>query len=75
MKEKLTKIKELQNPTIDFPDGKKYYGDIDKMGIRSGLGVLIWPNGSVYEGSFYDNKRHGFGILKFNDGKIYEGLW
>ena len=34
-----------------------------------GKGVFKWPDGRVYEGDYYFDKKHGFGRVKWPDGK------
>ena len=34
---------------------------------------LVADDGSVYEGSYLEGKRHGIGILRMSDGTVYEG--
>jgi hypothetical protein len=34
-----------------------------------------WQDGSVYQGSFLNGKRHGFGTFTAKDGTIYQGKW
>lgn len=43
--------------------------------FRCGKGILIWPDGSKYEGYFKNNKQHGRGRLIHSNGEIYEGNW
>ncbi len=40
-----------------------------------GKGIFKWPDGRVYEGVYYEDKKHGFGIVKWPNGKVYEGHW
>jgi hypothetical protein len=42
---------------------------------RTGIGIYRWPDGSKYEGSFLNGKRHGFGKFQSATGIIYEGQW
>ncbi len=58
---------------------EKYKGQILK-GKRSGMGYILYKNGSVYAGDFYRGKPHGFGILmssvpKENECMVYSGFW
>lgn len=43
--------------------------------IREGKGVQIWPDGSIYEGWWRENKAHGRGRIIHANGDIYEGDW
>jgi hypothetical protein len=38
-----------------------------------GRGVMLYPDGSTYNGEWKDGKRHGKGILIYADGRRYEG--
>lgn len=40
-----------------------------------GNGVMDWPDGKHYEGSFFEDKKHGHGRIEWTDGRIYEGEW
>ena len=42
---------------------------------RYGKGKQIWPDGSLYEGYWEDNKANGKGRLIHADGDVYEGDW
>ena len=57
-------------------NGAQYYGywnaDTDE---REGCGVMIWEDGSRYDGSWRQNKANGAGRLIHADGDIYEGNW
>ena len=45
----------------EWPDGKKHEG-FYKENNMNGRGKIIYPNGSIYEGSFENDLKHGFGI-------------
>ena len=40
---------------------------------QHGHGVEIWPDGSRFEGNFYEGLKHGKGHFKWRDGSSYEG--
>ena len=40
-----------------------------------GFGTYHYPDGSIYEGEWKDDKHHGKGILSFANGTRYEGEW
>lgn len=39
----------------------------------SGEAKYVWPDKSVYEGSWVNNKMHGSGIMLWPDGRVYKG--
>ena len=41
--------------------------------IRQGKGMQIWPDGSIYEGYWRDDKANGRGRLIHADGDVYSG--
>ena len=45
------------------------------MGNPEGIGIIIYADGSKYEGDWKQGTSHGFGILSFPDGSKYEGHW
>ena len=51
-----------------------YVGE-SKFGIRDGHGIYTYPDGSVYNGGWYQGEKHGDGTLIYNDGSIYTGMW
>ena len=50
----------------------KYQGDVEN-GKPSGLGVLIFPDGSKFVGEYKDGKKNGQGTFTFSWGGKYEG--
>ena len=42
---------------------------------RAGKGKMIWPDGSMYEGWWKENKANGEGRLIHADGSVYDGSW
>ena len=52
----------------------KFEGEwIQNKMIRQGRGKQIWPDGSMYEGWWKDNKANGKGRLIHADGDVYDG--
>lgn len=35
----------------------------------NGRGIYHFPNRTIYEGKWSENKMHGYGIIKYTDGK------
>ena len=56
-------------------DGAKYTGQMIDGNVRDGKGVLIWPDGSRYDGYWKDDRANGRGRLIHADGDVYEGEW
>jgi hypothetical protein len=42
---------------------------------QDGLGVMLYPSGSVYEGNFARGKRQGHGRFVESNGSVYTGEW
>jgi hypothetical protein len=58
----------------DDPLGRALYiGQVDLEGHRSGLGILMWADGSRYLGEWLSDKRSGHGVQLFSDGSSYTG--
>ena len=55
-------------------DGVVYEGEM-LDGVRSGHGVLTWPDGSRYDGQFENGVRHGQGTLLLPTGDVYAGAF
>ena len=44
-----------------------YEGEIDSQGKFDGRGIILYPNGTLYEGYFARGKRNGKGLLIKSD--------
>jgi hypothetical protein len=61
---------------IQLENAARYQGEwILGTNIREGKGIQVWPDGSLYEGWWKDNKANGKGRLIHADGDIYDGFW
>jgi hypothetical protein len=59
-----------------LPNCAKYEGQwIVGTQIRCGKGIQVWPDGSLYEGWWLDNKTNGKGRIIHADGDVHEGMW
>ena len=56
---------------MTYLDGSTFVGEFS--GDTRKKGVLTWPNGKVYEGSFVASKMSGQGTLKYPDGTKFVG--
>ena len=61
---------------VDIENGAKYFGEINPVNQeKDGKGKQVWPDGSVYEGWWRNDKANGKGRLIHGDGDVYEGDW
>jgi hypothetical protein len=57
-------------------NGARYEGQWHPIsGERTGKGVQVWADGSMYEGLWENSKANGNGRLIHADGDVYEGEW
>eukprot|EP00929_Paragymnodinium_shiwhaense_P015668 TRINITY_DN123763_c0_g1_i1.p1 TRINITY_DN123763_c0_g1~~TRINITY_DN123763_c0_g1_i1.p1 ORF type:complete len:717 (+),score=153.81 TRINITY_DN123763_c0_g1_i1:148-2298(+) len=59
---------------VEIENGILYKGQW-KMKKPNGLGELIWPDLSIYEGGVVDGKAHGAGKYVSSEGSTYVGEW
>lgn len=38
-------------------------------------GIMKWPDGRIYEGSYEDELKEGLGRFVWPDGRVYNGYW
>lgn len=43
--------------------------------MKYGVGQMIYPDGSRYEGDWKNDLKQGFGAYYYPNGDIYEGAW
>lgn len=60
----------LTNPII-YPDGTEYYGVFQNNAPANGRGVLIFPNGSRYDGEFRGGSFNGCGQYTYAERENY----
>ena len=41
----------------------------------NGTGKMVYEDGRVYEGQYYNDQKNGFGTYSWPNGKVYEGGW
>lgn len=62
--------------TMQYDNGGWYTGQWENnQWAGNGVGKNIHQDGSFYEGSFLNGKRHGQGSYTFTDGSVYTGQW
>ena len=68
------------NPANNWDNGDRYKG----QAMANGMGAYLWSDGTMYYGSWVENKRTGYGIYITPDGytvlncpdcKYYAGNW
>jgi hypothetical protein len=60
---------------LRYGDNITYEGTFDEYGNASGKGIIIYCDGSVYNGSVKLKKKNGLGTMTYHDGGKYEGTW
>lgn len=56
-----------------YDDGTRYVGDWSARGQKHGMGHLLLPDGTRYDGAFSNGMCSGLGVMCFPDGSKYEG--
>ena len=51
----------------------EYIGNFNDEGLKSGFGILKWPNGTLFKGYFENDKINGWGIIYYNNQDVYKG--
>jgi hypothetical protein len=68
--------KREKRPRVTIENKTLYEGEWNvKTNERDGMGVLIWPDGSLYEGFWKKGKANGKGRLIHADKDVYIGDW
>ena len=60
---------------FEFPNGIRYEGTVNRKKLPHGLGCIIYPNGSRYDGLWKDGKKDGKGKQIFSVSEQYDGEW
>ena len=53
--------------------GSRYEGETNQEGEKHGKGKCTYIDGSMYDGSWENNKKNGYGVLIKKDGTVYKG--
>lgn len=51
----------------------RFFRQANTKDIKDGMGVMFWPDGTKYEGTFHNDLPHGYGRKIFANGEYYEG--
>lgn len=62
-------------PDVTYRDGKRYWGELHNGIVPHGTGVLVFGDGTVYEGSFERGGFEGHGTLTYPNGTVFVGLF
>jgi len=57
---------------FDYQDGTRYVGDWNSKGQKHGMGHLVLPDGTRYDGAFNNGLCGGLGVMCFPDGAKYK---
>lgn len=57
-----------KNGAFKYDDGSRYVGDWNNKGLKHGLGSLLFPDGSRYDGWFNNGLFSKLGVIIFPDG-------
>jgi len=61
---------------ILYRDGSCYDGGFCRNNFkRNGFGKMKFPNRSIYEGGWKEDRMHGDGAMFYQNGNIYTGTW
>ena len=68
MKERFLRIKEIETNSVWYIGQAKMTAEgspvMKKKFIKCGYGKMIWPDGSVFEGHWFDDKAFGIGVFR-----------
>jgi hypothetical protein len=68
-------IEVVDRRPVILENGAVYTGQWSLSNKRHGRGKQVWPDCSVYEGYWVNDRAKGKGRLVHNDGDMYEGEW
>lgn len=60
---------------MEWADGSRYEGPLNKDKRMEGKGRLTWANGNTHEGEFVNDLPHGTGTFTASSGWSYTGQW
>jgi hypothetical protein len=60
----------LENGTSIYSNGNLCDG-----AISTARGIMLYANGDVYNGEWYNDLKHGPGVMNYANGDVYAGQW
>ena len=66
-------LKDYPKKSMALEDGSYYNGQFNHNGQREGKGILIYQDGTKFEGLFKDDQINGLGRIIFKNGDHYTG--
>ena len=73
--EEINRTNTEHNHNSDTQRASKYQGSLAHS-MKHGKGKLMFPDGGVYSGDYFANKKHGFGAFRYGkSGDEYNGEW
>ena len=61
--------------TTVYSNGDVYKGEVDKLGLRHGLGFMYYKNGELYIGKWKNDLANGCAVYTTARGDKYIGMW
>jgi len=75
IKEQILTARTDTKKVIDYGDGDKYEGEVNKAGEPHGRGTMFYKDGSRHEGEYLNGSRNGHGVFYYSTGDRYDGEW
>jgi hypothetical protein len=73
---KLDKTRLATSKLVKYRNSSRYYGQLRKGSeVKEGRGVMVFTDGSLYEGFWKNNKQSGKGRMIYKVDAIYQGNW
>ncbi|CAG4987937.1 unnamed protein product [Parnassius apollo] len=63
----------VKSGAYKYEDGTRYIGEWNTKGQKHGMGHLLLPDGTRYDGCLAGGMCSGLGVMAFPDGAKYEG--
>ena len=68
----ISKLKQVENMLIG---SDIYSGTVNDYKLPQGKGMMQYSNGDVFEGDWFNGKKHGEGLKLMPDGSYYSGSY